>query len=1011
MKPNFALNLTDAAIGLLHRTSRGWLEIGATPLDAPDLAEALGYLRSSALGLSPQGMTTKVVIPNSQILYTEVDAPGPDAASRKAQIRAALEGRTPYAVDDLVFDWWGKGPRVQVAVIARETLQEAEDFATAHRFNPVSFVAIPEPGRFTGEPWFGQTSAASKLLAAGETVTRDQDPIQIVAREVPRDEAPAQTAAPVAPPKPAPAAEAAAAKAPEAAPPKAVEAAPPKAADPAPPKVTEAAPPKAPEVTPPKTAEADPAKAAPPVAAAEVPKPAAPSPAAPAVETAAKAPPAPEPAPAAAPVAEAPAPAAAAAPVVAPPKAAPVVTAEGLREPAPAAPSFSSRRRDDAAILPTLGPAQGRTVAAPPAPTPSAPAAPPASGTPAARPVDKSAPPPVTAAAAAPPAPKAAPPKPAAPPPAPATPKVDLKPLAKTLTAPKPAAGGIERPSPKAQNLAAVATTRRPGDKPAGQPARATADPLAAGRGARPRGKPRYLGLVLTGVLLLFLALVAAWSSIYLSDNDTGAEAPTGVAALPEAQPDGSITAPDAIALAPEAMDPEMAADLAAAAEEPAPEGQTPLDALPPAAVAEAPVEALPAPDDSATADAPVAPAPPASDATELPAPPVDVAEPAAAPVAQPPAAEPAPAAPAQLEARRLVVPGPEGQDEIFLAATDSPPPAFDAVALPVPVASADAAPDAPMPPPPPGEIYQFDADGRIVPTERGVVTPGGFWLIAARPDPLPPPRPAGLTPPAPAPEQAATDAAVDAALQEATAPATADPVAADSAFQPDPAFVATRPRARPAGLVPPAPATEPPQQAEDDASAAPLVDPRFAAVRPRERPLTVIARAEEARRATESASLAVAAATATAPQGWDPNASPLAVPMSRRPAPRPADMTRVVAAAAAAAVRPADPPAALDPEEEDEPEVASAAPRIPTRASVAKQATFVNAINLSRLNLIGIYGTPSNRSALVRSSSGRYSKVEVGDRLDGGTVAAITATELRYQKGGRMLVLEMPRG
>jgi hypothetical protein len=178
-------------------------------------------------------------------------------------------------------------------------------------------------------------------------------------------------------------------------------------------------------------------------------------------------------------------------------------------------------------------------------------------------------------------------------------------------------------------------------------------------------------------------------------------------------------------------------------------------------------------------------------------------------------------------------------------------------------------------------------------------------------------------------------------------------------------------------------------------------------------RPESVVPGAEEARRATEAASLAVAAALGpgAAPQGWDPNASPLAVAMSRRPAPRPADLSGVVAAASAAAVRPAEPPPALDPEAEDEPEVASAAPRIPTRASVAKQATFANAINLSRLNLIGIYGTPSKRSALVRSSSGRYTKVEVGDRLDGGRVAAITASELRYEKGGRMLVLEMPRG
>ena len=77
----------------------------------------------------------------------------------------------------------------------------------------------------------------------------------------------------------------------------------------------------------------------------------------------------------------------------------------------------------------------------------------------------------------------------------------------------------------------------------------------------------------------------------------------------------------------------------------------------------------------------------------------------------------------------------------------------------------------------------------------------------------------------------------------------------------------------------------------------------------------------------------------------------------------------------------------------------------------MAKQATFTNAINLSQTNLIGVYGTSANRYALVRNASGRFSKVKVGDRIDGGRVAAITASDLRYQKGSRMLTLSMPKG
>ena len=81
-----------------------------------------------------------------------------------------------------------------------------------------------------------------------------------------------------------------------------------------------------------------------------------------------------------------------------------------------------------------------------------------------------------------------------------------------------------------------------------------------------------------------------------------------------------------------------------------------------------------------------------------------------------------------------------------------------------------------------------------------------------------------------------------------------------------------------------------------------------------------------------------------------------------------------------------------------------------PLRTTVAKQATYKNALNMSQTNLIGVYGTQSSRYALVRQSNGRYKKVRVGDSIDGGRVAAITPTEVRYQKGNRLIALAMPK-
>ncbi|GAB1362633.1 hypothetical protein MASR1M32_18690 [Rhodobacter sp.] len=52
MKPSFALSFTEDGIQLLHRAGKGWVVVGETPFDAPDLDDALDYMRRSALGWS-----------------------------------------------------------------------------------------------------------------------------------------------------------------------------------------------------------------------------------------------------------------------------------------------------------------------------------------------------------------------------------------------------------------------------------------------------------------------------------------------------------------------------------------------------------------------------------------------------------------------------------------------------------------------------------------------------------------------------------------------------------------------------------------------------------------------------------------------------------------------------------------------------------------------------------------------------------------------------------------------
>jgi hypothetical protein len=149
MTPNFALGLTEHGITLWQRDGDGWLRMGAVPMDAPDLEDQMQALVAKAKAASPDEITTKLVIPDDQILYTHLPVQGDDS-----RVRAALDGKTPYPVEELDFDYIPQGDGVLAAVVARETLIEAEDFATAQGLNPVCFVAAPQNHDFVQEPFF-----------------------------------------------------------------------------------------------------------------------------------------------------------------------------------------------------------------------------------------------------------------------------------------------------------------------------------------------------------------------------------------------------------------------------------------------------------------------------------------------------------------------------------------------------------------------------------------------------------------------------------------------------------------------------------------------------------------------------------------------------------------------------------------------------------------------------------------------------------------------------------------
>ena len=72
----------------------------------------------------------------------------------------------------------------------------------------------------------------------------------------------------------------------------------------------------------------------------------------------------------------------------------------------------------------------------------------------------------------------------------------------------------------------------------------------------------------------------------------------------------------------------------------------------------------------------------------------------------------------------------------------------------------------------------------------------------------------------------------------------------------------------------------------------------------------------------------------------------------------------------------------------------------------------MLNALNLSKTNLIGVYGTAVET---LRADPAVERQVQEGegrrqDRRRHGS-KAITQTEVRYQKGGRLISLKMPKG
>ncbi|MCB1313634.1 MAG: hypothetical protein KDK29_17920 [Sedimentitalea sp.] len=475
-------------------------------------------------------------------------------------------------------------------------------------------------------------------------------------------------------------------------------------------------------------------------------------------------------------------------------------------------------------------------------------------------------------------------------------------------------------------------------------------------------GKPRHLGLILTVVLLLFLAVVGAWAAIFQESS------------LSRLLFGPRETVQQEVAPEPGAEDPALLPDAGAVAPEP-PGAEPPTSALQP------PETGTPAPGALTPSDEVVLDALRNPEIAALLNPDAAEARYAATGIWQQPPLRPEPPASA-------------GIDDLYIASIDPTDLSQDAVALP-PAASLapDLPPAAPSSPAAAGTAFDLDARGLVTPSPGGTLSPEGILVHLGRPPVVPPERPA--------PAEAAP---VEDSVQDYLA--------------------GLRPKLRPENLA----------ELSERQQLGGLSLAELGGMRPKARPDAVVAQAAEAARqaeiARQDAEAAALAAEVARKQAEDAAqaGTDQAIATSPTPAPRPSDFASLVRKAERSSERSILPTARqqfgrdrnsmpdAEADSEPEPDSGSVAPRTvkpsaPSTATVARQATLDNAINLRQMNLIGVYGTPANRRALVRLSNGRYKKVKVGDSIDGGRIVAIGDSELRYQKGGRNLTLKIPSG
>ena len=162
MTPPFLLHLSTNSIALDQRSEAGeWVRLGAVDPDNPKLPEALAHLKALARPEGTDPFDVLIVLPSDQVKALQLEA----SNLTPADVKAALEGQTPYDIAELCIDWFNTPQGTAVAAVTHDTLIEAGDFAKSFDFNALGFVALPDEGWGNQFAVFHPNQAPSEMPA------------------------------------------------------------------------------------------------------------------------------------------------------------------------------------------------------------------------------------------------------------------------------------------------------------------------------------------------------------------------------------------------------------------------------------------------------------------------------------------------------------------------------------------------------------------------------------------------------------------------------------------------------------------------------------------------------------------------------------------------------------------------------------------------------------------------------------------------------------------------------